>query len=59
MRFSPVFHAIMAATNVFLVINSYKLDHMLDVAMHSIFTVNFVVMFLLTNNEAKNADADD
>jgi|688.fasta_scaffold465830_3 hypothetical protein len=59
MRFSPVFHAVMAATNVFLAINSYKLGHLLDVAMHSIFTVNFFVMFLLTNNEAKNADADE
>lgn len=59
MRFSPVFHAVMAATNIFLAINSYKLGIILDVVMHSIFTVNFIIMFLLTNSEVKNADADD
>ncbi len=59
MRFSPVFHTIMAAANIFLAINSYKSGVILDVVMHSIFTVNFIIMFFLTNSEVRNADADD
>ena len=55
MRFPPLFHAVMAALNVFLVIRNYRLDHTLDAIMHCVFAVNFFIMFLITNSEASNA----
>lgn len=54
MRFSPAFHAILAAINIYLVIDNYQRAQMIDAVMHALFAFNFFVMFMLTNSRLFN-----
>lgn len=56
MRFSPIVHAILAAINVFLVIDNYERDQLTDAGMHALFALNFFVMFLVTNRGEEDAE---
>ena len=57
--FVPLFHAALTAINIYLIIFNYKQDHYLDAAVHTLFTLNFAIMFLVTSEEFVNGDKPD
>jgi len=48
---APIFHAVLAAINVYLVIFNYKRDSLVDAGVHVLFAINFLIMFLYTSEE--------
>jgi len=56
--FAPIFHAILAAVNVFLVIFNYRTEDYLDAGVHVLFVINFFIMFLITMGEARDGSTD-
>jgi hypothetical protein len=56
--FTPIFHAILAAVNVFLVIFNYRTEDYLDAGVHVLFVINFLIMFLITVGEPRDGSAD-
>jgi len=56
--FAPIFHAILAALNVFLVIFNYRTEDYLDAGVHVLFVINFLIMFLITIGEPRDGSAD-
>jgi hypothetical protein len=48
---TPIFHAILTAVNVYLVIFNYKRDVIIDAGVHLLFVINFFIMFLITSGE--------
>jgi len=48
---APIFHAVLAAINVYLVIFNYKRDSLVDAGVHVLFAINFLIMFLITSEE--------
>jgi hypothetical protein len=51
---TPIFHASLAALNVFLAISNYRQENYVDAAMHTLLTLNFFVMFMITKDGAPN-----
>jgi hypothetical protein len=56
--FTPIFHAILAAVNVFLVIFNYRTEDYLDAGVHVLFVINFFIMFLITMGEPRDGTSD-
>jgi hypothetical protein len=56
--FAPIFHAIMAAVNIFLVIFNYRTEDYLDAVVHILFVINFFIMFLITIGETRDGSTD-
>lgn len=56
---TPIFHAVLTAINVYLVIFNYKQDFYLDAIVHTLFTVNFLIMFLITSEDFVRGDKPD
>lgn len=48
---TPIFHATLAAINIYLVIFNYKRDSLIDAGVHVLFVINFFIMFLITSEE--------
>ena len=57
--FLPIFHGIMTALNVYLVMSNYKQDSHLDAALHTLYTLNFAIMFLVTSKEYVHGSKSD
>jgi hypothetical protein len=49
--FLPLFYGIMTALNVYLVISNYRQDSHLDAALHTLYALNFAIMFLVESEE--------
>jgi len=56
--FAPIFYAILAALNVFLVIFNYRTEDYLDAGVHVLFVINFFIMFLMTLGEPRDGSTD-
>lgn len=56
---TPIFHSVLTAINIYLVIVNYRQDFYLDCIMHTLFAVNFSIMFLVTSGEYISGNKPD
>lgn len=55
----PIFHAALTGINIYLLIFNYKQDYYLDAIIHTLFALNFAIMFLVTSEEIVSGDKPD
>jgi hypothetical protein len=56
---TPIFHAVFAAINIWLLIVNYRAGNLWDAAMHTLFATNFIIMFIFNNVERPDDTRQD